>query len=337
VAPLPNENSSEDRFMPLHRRVLLPALGALAIPHLALAQAAWPTRPIRLIVPFPPGGSNDSVARPLAEHLQRRLGQPVVVDNRPGAGSTIGSTEVARAPADGYTLMVTSSTFATSAAVQSTPYDAARDLETVALLATAPLVLLSGPGFPPNTMAEAVSYIRANPGKVDYGSGGPGSIGHMAGALFALRAGGLDMQHVPYRGTGPVLNDMVADIIQLTFTTATAAGGLIGAKRVKLLGWTSENPPPGGPAAPTPRQSGLPDYEAGIWWGLLTRRGLPAEIRARINEAANEATATGRLAENLASEGATPARETPEGADRFIQTDLARWREVAIAANIRVE
>ncbi|MBR0646758.1 tripartite tricarboxylate transporter substrate-binding protein [Plastoroseomonas hellenica] len=325
----------------MYRRSLLAASGALALPRFAAAQGApggaWPARPVRIIVPFPPGGSNDAVARPLAEALQRSLGQPFVIDNRGGAGSTIGSTEVARAPSDGHTLMVTSSTFATSAAVQTTPYDAARDFETVALLATAPLVMLASPDFPPNTMAEAVAHIRANPGKIDYGSAGPGSIGHMGGALFALRAGRLDMQHVPYRGTGPVLNDLAAGIIQLTFTTITAAAGLVSGGRVKLLGWTSENRPASGPAAPTPRESGLPDYEAGIWWGLLARRGIPAAIRARLNAAANEALAESRFAANLANEGATPARLSPEEGERFLQADLARWRDLAIAANIRVE
>jgi tripartite-type tricarboxylate transporter receptor subunit TctC len=233
--------------------------------------------------------------------------------------------------------MVTSSTFATSAAVQTTPYDAGRDFAMLALLATAPLVMLASPDFPPNTMAEAVAYIRAHPGTVDYGSAGIGSIGHMGGALFALKAGRLDMQHVPYRGTGPVLNDLVAGTIQLTFTTATAAAGLITGRKVKVLGWTSEDRPATGPAAPTPRESGLPDYEAGIWWGLLGRRDLPGAVRNRINAAANVALAEGRLATNLANEGATPRPVSLEAGGRFLQEDLTRWREVASAANIRVE
>jgi tripartite-type tricarboxylate transporter receptor subunit TctC len=291
---------------------------------------------VRVIVPFPPGGSNDAIARPLAEALARAFGQSFVVDNRGGAGSTIGTAEVARAPADGHTLLVTSSTFATSAAVQATPYDATRDLETAALLASAPLVMLAAPSFAPNTMAEAVAFIRANPGRVHYGSAGPGSIGHMAGALFALRAGRLDMVHVPYRGTGPVLNDMVAGTIELTFTSMPAAAGLVAAGRLKLLGWTTEAVPASGPVAPTPRSSGL-DYEAGIWWGLIARRGLPETIRTRLNAAANAAITEGRFAQTLAQEGATPGNLPPEGGDRFVLADIARWREVAQAANIRVE
>src|SRR3954451_11944214 len=155
------------------RSLLLAAAGALAAPRLAIAQPAWPSRPVRIVVPFPSGGSNDAVARPLTEVLARRFGQPFVVDNKPGAGSTIGSAEVARAAADGHVLLVTSSTFATSAAVQRTSYDAVRDFECIALLATAPLLVLGAPNFPPNSLAQAATYIRANPDKVDYGSAGP--------------------------------------------------------------------------------------------------------------------------------------------------------------------
>jgi tripartite-type tricarboxylate transporter receptor subunit TctC len=323
----------------MNRRSLLPILGMpfiLSLARRAAAQPDWPTRPVRLVIPFPPGGSNDAIGRPLANELSRALGQPVVVDNKGGAGSTIGTAEVVRSPADGYTLMSTSSTFATSAAVQATPYDAAKDLAMIALIATAPLVILSSPGFPPNTMAEAIAYIRANPGKVDYGSAGIGSIGHMGGALFAQKAG-LDMQHVPYRGTGPVMNDLLTDTIQLTFTTATATAGLISSGKVKVLGWTSEERPANGPAAPTPRESGLPDYEAGIWWGVIGRRDLPEQVRTRVNAAVNAALGGGPLATGLANEGARPRPSSLEEADRFLQADLRRWRDLAATAGIRVE
>ena len=331
--------------MPTRRRALLSVPGLAATGFLAASrraaaqggtQAAWPSRPVRVVVPFPPGGSNDAVARPLAEFLARRFGQPFVVDNRPGAGSSIGTAEVARSPADGHVLMVTSSTFSTSAAVQRTPYDAARDLEGVALLATAPLIVLGAPDFPPGTLAELVAYVRANPDRVDYASAGPGSINHLAAEMLALRAGGLRMQHVPYRGMGPATTDLAAGTVQLLFTTVPSAGGVISGGRVKVLGWTAEQHP-ATPAAPSPRESGLLDYEAGIWWGLLAPRGLPDEVRRRLNEAANEALTDGRLAGYLAGEGATPSRGTAAEADRFLRDDLARWRDVAAAANVRVE
>jgi tripartite-type tricarboxylate transporter receptor subunit TctC len=314
-----------------------PAIAQAPIAPASMTRVDWPTRPVRLIVPFPPGGSNDALARPLADALGRRLAQPFVIENRGGAGSTIGTSELVRVPADGYAIMLTSSTFATSAATQRTPYDAISDIETVSLIATSPLCILASPSFPPNTMAEAVAHIRAHPGEVHYGSSGPGSIGHLSGALFALRAGRLDMVHVPYRGTGAVLNDMVAGTIALTFTTVTAAAGLIASGRIKLIGWTMEQVPANGPPAPTPAQSGLPDYEASIWWGVLARRGLPAPLAARLHAAVQEALGEGRLAANMAQEGAVPSRLSQAESERFIQADLKRWRELAVSENIRVE
>lgn len=315
----------------------------LAAPAVARAQGggagggAWPSRPVRIVVPFPPGGSNDAVARPLAEAFQARFGQPFVVENKPGAIGMLGAAEVARAPADGGMLLLTSSTYSTSTTTQRPSFDPAADLEAVAILATAPLVVLAAPSFPPNTLAEMIAYARANPGRVDYGSAGPGSINHLSAELLAQRAGGLVMQHVPYRGMAQATTDLAAGTIQLLFTTLPSARGVIDSRRVKVIGWTGEDRPPGAPSAPTPRESGLPDYEAGIWWGLLARAGTPPAIRDRLNAAAGEALRGGRLAEYLAGEGATPGRTTAAEADAFLKRDLARWRAVGAAANIRPE
>ncbi|WP_159999392.1 tripartite tricarboxylate transporter substrate binding protein [Roseomonas sp. 18066] len=328
---------SNSNFAAPTRRLLLgAAAGALAMPAVGRAQAAWPQRSVRVIVPFTPGGSNDAVARPLAEHFQRRLGQPFVVENRPGAGSTLGSAEVARSAADGYTLLVTSSTFSTSAATQKTPYDALGDFEGVALCATAPLLVLAPKDFPANTLAEAVTYIRANPGKVDYGSAGPGSINQLSAELFAQRAGGLQLVHIPYRGMGPATTDLVAGTIQLLFTTVPSAAGLVKDQTVKILGWTSESRPATGPQAPTPKESGL-DYSAEIWWGLMARRGTPKPIIEQLNKVANEALGEGRLAQYLRSEGAEPQTRDAAAFDSFLREDIGRWKQVATAANIRIE
>lgn len=308
----------------------------LVLPRLARAQGAWPSRSVRVVVPFTPGGSNDAVARPLAEHLQRRLGQPFVVENKPGAGSTLGSGEVARAAPDGYTLLVTSSTFATSAATQATPYDAIGDFEGVALAATAPLLVLATRSFPAGNLREAVEYIRANPGKVDYGSAGPGSINQLSAELFAQRAGGLKLVHIPYRGMGPATTDLVSGTIQILFTTVPSAAGLVRDGSVKVLGWTSEARPASGPQAPTPGESGL-DYSAEIWWGLLARRGTPREIVEKLNAVANEALGEGRLAQYLRGEGAEPSPRSPAAFDTFLKEDIARWKGVATAANIRID
>ncbi|WP_037226074.1 Bug family tripartite tricarboxylate transporter substrate binding protein [Roseomonas gilardii] len=322
----------------IERRAVLSGVltAPLLLPRRAGAQGVWPSRSVRVVVPFTPGGSNDAVARPLAEHLQRRLGQPFVVENKPGAGSTLGSGEIVRAAPDGYTLLVTSSTFATSAATQATPYDAARDFEGVALAATAPLLVLATRSFPANTLKEAVEYIRANPGKVDYGSAGPGSINQLSAELFAQRAGGLKMVHIPYRGMGPATTDLVAGTIQMLFTTVPSAAGLVKDASVKILGWTSEARPASGPQAPTPKESGL-DYSAEIWWGLLARRGTPREIAEKLNAVANEALGDGRLAQYLRSEGAEPSPRSPAAFDAFLKEDISRWKQVAKTANIRID
>ena len=322
------------------------AAAALAAPMAARAQGsgqsggqtgAWPSRAVRIIVPFPPGGSNDAVARPLAEHFQGRFGQPFVVENKPGAIGMLGAAEVARAPADGHVLLLTSSTFSTSTTTQRPTFDPVADFEAVAILAVAPLVVLASPGFPPDTLAEMIAYVRANPGRVDYGSAGPGSINHLSAELLAQQAGGLSMTHIPYRGMAQATSDLASGTIQLLFTTLPSSRGVIDSGRVKVIGWTGEGRPAGAPAAPTPRESGLPNYEASIWWGLLARQGTPAAIRDRLNAVAREALTGGRLAEYLAGEGARPMLVPPAEADAFLKRDLAQWRAVAAAAGIRPE
>ncbi|MBE9607597.1 tripartite tricarboxylate transporter substrate binding protein [Acetobacteraceae bacterium H6797] len=323
--------------MPISRRGLVAA--SLAIPALsrgALAQEAnWPSRPVRIIVPYAPGGSNDAVARPLAEKLFQKFGQPFVVENRPGAGSTIGSAVLTQSPADGYTLMVTSSTFATSAAVQPTPYDASRDFAGVALLASGPMMVLASPSLPVNSLQELVAYARAKPDAIDFGSSGPGSINQLATELFAQTTG-LKMQHVPYRGMGPALTDLIAGNIQILVTSFTSAAGIVREKRVKLLAWTGDERPPGLPEAPSVKQAGI-DYEAALWWGLIARTGTPQGIVDKLNAAANEALNDEKMKSYLAGEGAIINPQSAAAYDRYLKADLTRWRETARKANIRVE
>ncbi|MFO0199604.1 MAG: Bug family tripartite tricarboxylate transporter substrate binding protein, partial [Alphaproteobacteria bacterium] len=193
----------------LPRRALLLAASASPLAGPALAQAPWPARPVRIVVPFPPGGSNDVVARPLAERLQARLGQPVVIENRAGAGGAIGATAVAQAPADGYTLMVSSSSFATTSITQRVPWGVLENFTPVALLARSPFIVLVHPDFPARSVTDLVRMARERPGAIDYGSSGPGGINHFVTEYFCLRAG-IKMNHVPYRGMPPAVTDLVA-------------------------------------------------------------------------------------------------------------------------------
>ncbi len=278
------------------RRAALAAASVLAAPAVraqGTQAGAWPQRPVRIVVPFPPGGSNDVVARPVAERLQQRLGQPVVIENRAGAGGAIGATAVSQAAPDGYTLMVSSSSFMTTSIAQRVPWTVLGDFTPVALLARA----------------------RERPGAIDFGSSGPGGINHFVTEYFCLRAG-IRMNHVPYRGMPPAVNDLVAGHIPVLITTMPS--------------------PEGAPPAPTVREQGI-DYEADIWWGLFAPKGLPEPILARLNTEVNAALADPDMTRLFQAEGARPSRATPAEFTALLQAEHTRWREVAAAANIRPE
>jgi len=316
----------------MHRRT---ALALLATPSLASAQS-WPQRPIRIVVPFPPGGSNDVITRPLAEKLQQRLGQPVVIENRAGAGGAIGAGQVAQSAPDGHTLMVTSSSFAASAVVQRTPYDAVESFEPVAQIARAPFLVLTNLNFPPRDINALIAYARANPGRMDFGSSGPGGINHFVTEYFALRAG-LRLNHIPYRGMPPAVTDLVAGHIQMLITTMASASGPIRDNRVRLLAYAGPGAPPGSPPAPTVREATGLDFDATIWWGLFGPRGLPPEVTRILNAAVVSAVAEPDVSRVYEAEGATPSPSSAAEFGATLRGDIARFREVAQAAQIRAE
>jgi tripartite-type tricarboxylate transporter receptor subunit TctC len=320
------------------RRAVLAATGLLAAPAAraqGVQQGAWPQRPVRIVVPFPPGGSNDVVARPLAERLQQRLGQPVVIENRAGAGGAIGATAVSQAAPDGYTLMVSSSSFMTTSIAQRVPWTVLGDFSPVALLARSPFIVLTNLDFPARSLADLVRMARERPGAIDFGSSGPGGINHFVTEYFCLRAG-IRMNHVPYRGMPPAVNDLVAGHIPVLITTMPSAAGVVRDGRVRLLAYTAPGAPEGAPPAPTVREQGI-DYESDIWWGLFAPKGLPEPILARLNTEVNAALAEPDMARLFQAEGARPARATPAEFTALLQAEHARWREVAAAANIRPE
>jgi tripartite-type tricarboxylate transporter receptor subunit TctC len=313
------------------RRAAVSLLAAL--PGMAWAQGAWPERPIRIIVPFPPGGSNDILARPLADRLQQRLGRPVVVENRGGAGGMIGAAALVQAPPDGYTFMVTSTSFVTAALVQPVGFTLPQDVTPVALLARSPFVIVAAPSVPAADLPGFVAAARAQPDAFTYGSAGPGSINHFLGAAFAAAAG-IRMTHVPYRGMAPAITDLIAGRISLLVTTLPSAAAMIREGRIRLLAYTDQGAPAGSPPAPTAREQGV-DVTASIWWGLFAPRGLPAPILARMHAETNAVLADPEVARLYLGEGALPDPRPAEAFAAFLAEEVARYRRIADTAGIR--
>ena len=320
--------------MRIGRRAAI-GLGLTLASPAVLAQGAWPNRPIRIVVPFPPGGSNDVVARPIAERLQHRLGQPVVIESRAGAGGAIGATAVAQSPADGYTLMVSSSSFATTSIAQRVPWTVLDNFTPVALLARSPFIVIVNNDFAAQSVTDLVRIAKERPGTIDYATSGPGGINHFVTEYFS-QVTGARMNHVPYRGTGPAVTDLVAGHVQLMITTMPSAAGVVRDNRVRLLAYTAPGAPEGSRPAPLVKDLGI-DYETAIWWGMFAPKDLPAPITERLNTEVNAALRDPALARLFEGEGAIPSPATPAQFAEMLRTDIARWREVAQYANIRVE
>ncbi|OYW09566.1 MAG: ABC transporter substrate-binding protein [Rhodospirillales bacterium 12-71-4] len=319
----------------MNRRTLLgAAAGALAAPA-ALAQGAWPNRPIRLIVPFPPGAANDTLGRAMADQLTPRLGQPVVVENRGGAGGTIGSEVVARAAADGYTLLLGHiGTLAVNAAMYpNLTYSPVRDFAPVAMIATTPNVLVVNPKQPFQTLKQLHDFAKANPNRVRYCTAGNGSAGHTVMLAF-LQATGLEMEHVPYRGLGPALNDLVAGHVDVTWGGAPTVMPLARQGLLRALGVSSAQRVPSLPDLPTAAETVAPGFDTVPWYGIAAPSGTPPEIINRLNREINASLNTEAVAARLRQDGAEPAPRTPEQFGTFIRSEVTRWGELIRAAGV---
>lgn len=299
------------------------------------AQGAWPNRPVRIVVPFPPGGSNDVVARPIAERLQHRLGQPVVIENRAGAGGAIGATAVTQSPGDGYTLMVSSSSFATTSIAQRVPWTVLDNFTPIALLARSPFIVIVNNDFPAHSVQDLVRIAKERPGTIDYATSGPGGINHFVTEYFC-QAAGVQMNHVPYRGTGPAVTDLVAGHVQLMITTMPSAAGVVRDNRVRLLAYTAPGAPEGAPPAPLVKDLGI-NYETDIWWGMFGPKDVPAPIVEKLNTEVNAALRDPDMMRLFQGEGARPSPGTPAEFIALLRSDIARWREVARVANIHLD
>jgi tripartite-type tricarboxylate transporter receptor subunit TctC len=296
----------------------------------------YPSRPIKIIVPTPPGGPVDVVARLVANHLPAKIGQSVVVDNRPGAGNTIGSKEAAHADPDGYTLLYSSASGLVLAPMlqKNAGYDPLASFETVALVAASSNILVVNPSVPAKTVQELVAYAKANPGKVNFSSGGIGVLPHLIGEMFKARAG-IDIVHVPYRGGGPSINDVVGGQVQMTFEGTSVLLPLIEAGKVRALAVTSPKRVAELPDVPTMIESGFPGFSSTSWTGLLAPAGTPRDVIATLNARLNEVVAAPDFKVALARLSSEPLGGTPADFTELIKSDIAKWGPIVKGLNIK--
>jgi tripartite-type tricarboxylate transporter receptor subunit TctC len=315
------------------------ALGALfaCIATLASAQG-YPNRTIRLVVPFPAGGTTDILAREVAQKLTEVLGQAVVVDNRPGAAGNIGSDLVAKSAADGYTLLMgTVGTHAINPSLYSKmPYDHVKDFAPVVLVAGVPNVLVVNPTLPVNSVADLIKLAKDKPGQINFASSGSGTSIHLSGELFKTMAG-VDMTHVPYKGSSPALTDLIGGQVQIMFDNLPSALPQIKGGRLRAIAVTSLKRAPVLPDIPTINESGLPGFEASSWFGVLAPAGTPAAIVARINTEVNKWLQSADAREKLLGQGAEAAGGSPEQFANHIRAESAKWAKVVKASGAKVD
>ena len=300
----------------------------------ASAQGDYPTRPVKVIVPSPPGGGTDILARVLAQHLSKALGQPFFVENKAGAGNMIGIEFVAHAAADGYTVLLVPSTLVLNSVLyKKVPYDPVRDFAPVTLAATAPNVLVVNPALPAKSLAELIALARAKPGALSYGTPGIGTSPHLSMELLKSMAG-IDLQHVPYRGTAAAVTDVIGGQIAVTFANALTAKPQVDAGRVRALAVSGPKRIEALPAVPPVAEAGVPGYEAMQWYGVVVPTGAPAPVIARLNVEAVKTLQSDEMKEKLALDGAQPVGSTPAEFAALIRSELEKWTRVARAARI---
>ncbi len=313
--------------------------GALVAAFAAAAFAQpYPSRPIRIVVPFPAGGTTDLIARAAGQKLTESLGQPVVVDNRPGAGGNIGAELVAKSAPDGYTLLMgTVGTHAINASLYpKMPYDHVRDFAPIILVAGVPNVLVVNPSLPVNSVQELIAYGKANPGKLNFASSGNGTSIHLSGELFKTMTG-VQMAHIPYKGSAPALQDLAGGQVQLMFDNLPSALPLIKAGRLKALAVTSKTRAPALPDVPTVAESGLPGFEASSWFGLLAPAGTPQPVITKVNAEIAKWLATPEAKEKLTAQGANVVGGTPEDFARHIAAETAKWQKVVKESGAKID
>ncbi len=301
-----------------------------------MAADAYPVRPIRLIIPFPPGGSNDVVGRVIAQQLSERLGQQVVVDNRGGAGGLIGTEQAAKADPDGYTLLFISSAFAANGSLYKLPYDPIKAFVPVAMIAAGPNVLAVGNGVPVNSVKELIALAKAKPGALNYASAGIGSFQHLGSALFVNMAR-VDIVNVPFKGGGPAMADVVAGNTQIMLSSLVQTLPLIKSGRLKALGVGGLKRSPTLPDVPTIAEAGVPGYEAVNWWGIIAPAGTPQAVRDRLYRELTAIQKMPDMIKRFEAEAVEAVQMTPAEFGRYIEQETDKWARVVKEAGIKAQ
>jgi len=306
----------------------------------ALAQAVdvskYPTRPIRLIIPFPPGGSNDILGRFIAQKMTERLGQTTIADNRPGADGIIGTDVVARAAPDGLTILIVSTSYTMNPAIHKLPYDPLKSLVPVSLIAGGGNVIAVHPNLPVNSIKELIALAKSKPGLVRYASSGIGGFNHFGGELFNQMAG-IKMVHIPYKGGGPAMLDVITGQVEVSVGTLIQTLPHIRSGKLKALGVGSQKRSPILPDVPTISEAGVPGYDGSVWWGILVPARVPEGIVMKLNTTIGDILREPEMAKRLSAEAAEPIIETPAAFGKLIANDIVKWARIAKQAGIRVE
>ncbi|WP_158592311.1 Bug family tripartite tricarboxylate transporter substrate binding protein [Noviherbaspirillum sedimenti] len=325
------------RRMLMGANALLVAAAAALLPAGASAQATWPGRPIKLIDAFPPGGSSDVIARAISNKLSARLGQPVVVENKSGAGGALGTDAVAKATPDGYTLLVVTTAMATNASTgKKLPFNFAKDLVPIGQIATSPLVIVVPAQSQAKTLRELVDLARAKPNGISYGSSGVGSMSHIGMEMLAMETKA-QLLHVPYKGIPLAYPDLVSGRLQAMLGSVVTLSPLLESGKLRLLAVAGPQRMTSAPNLPTTAEAGFPGFQIEFWWGLMGPAGMPPEVVRRINEELNTILAEPDMREMLTRLAAIPKSGTPDDFGRLISLELSRWSKLIKEANIKVE
>ncbi len=298
------------------------------------AESPFPSKPITLIVPFVPGGGTDSIARDVGKLLSEKLEQAVIVENKGGGGGAIGANFVAKAPADGYTLLFATSTFATNSSLESSlPFDPDRDFSPVALIGKGPILIVVSKSLGVKNINELLAYAKKKDSNLNFCSAGNGSINHLSGELFKAKTG-ISMTHIPYKGSGPAVIDLIAGRTQVFFSTVPTILPFVKQKNVDLLAVTGNKRMALFPSIPSTQEAGIKDFDVSTWWGILAPANTPKAVVDKLNQAINEITAQDQLKERFISEGASIERETPQEFQSTLRKELAMWKSLVKSAGL---